>query len=467
MRCSLTQTSLRTAIARLARCSTAAEVQNALQHVLSEMVVCDEAARAQCRPALDAAVPGGACAVASKFAGSSTSKIGSGAWTRENRAFFVSMLVHFYKGDRLMTLPREVASGAVLSFCDVRDLAALASVSRGLQQTADSDATWRAPYDRHFGSSKAGIKYDFGASLKESYHQRIRDPTFGDRVEVAWQGRFRLEGLEVYRGLAWWAAEVADKRCDDDGLGGEEDSAKSAERTSLPDSPTDSRRSAGSPTGTSTPVSTSSTSKRYKVHYLNWDSRWDEWVSRDQLRWPVQEGKTCAISPGDDVEVWCSGNTVPGAWLRAVVDRVEAELFCVGNVASSGHLWVSRDRVRLVKRCAENDHASSRRNRALLPSCLSVPVQKLRDLWKGGGRGRSTFGCVFAPFFAHSAETRSDARANAHVDDRAGADEHLGADARAHDVPFPAHAVPNDAAAAPGQPAAAAPSFVSAAAAHI
>lgn len=24
-------------------------------------------------------------------------------------------------------------------------------------------------------------------------------------------------------------------------------------------------------------------------------------------------GKTCIVEPGDDVEVWCSGNTVPGA----------------------------------------------------------------------------------------------------------------------------------------------------------
>lgn len=90
--------------------------------------------------------------------------------------------------------------------------------------------------------------------------------------------------------------------------------------------------------------------RRYKVHYLNWDARWDEWVTREQLRWPVHEGKTSAIAPGDDVEVWCSGNTVPGAWLRAVVASVEDDLYCVGNVASSGRLWVKRDRVRLVRK---------------------------------------------------------------------------------------------------------------------
>ena len=56
------------------------------------------------------------------------------------------------------------------------------------------------------------------------------------------------------------------------------------------------------------------------------------------------------VASGDDVEVWCSGSAVPGAWLRAVVTAVEGELYCVGDVASSGRLWVRRDRVRLIQR---------------------------------------------------------------------------------------------------------------------
>ena len=109
------------------------------------------------------------------------------------------------------------------------------------------------------------------------------------------------------------------------------------------------------------------------MHYVHWDARWDEWVARDQLRWPVPEGRTGAVASGDDVEVWCSGSAVPGAsapeslardacaaapaltliprrWLRAVVTAVEGELYCVGDVASSGRLWVRRDRVRLIQR---------------------------------------------------------------------------------------------------------------------
>lgn len=370
------------AIRKLGSCGGANEVRNVLQEVLREMEGCDRRALASVRAELDAAVPPAAeCAPT--------------PWTRENRAFLVSILVHFYRGDRLTMLPREVACGSVLSFCAIRELAALASVSRGSRQLSDSDATWRAPYDRRFGTSKAGVPYDYGASLKESYHQRIRDPTCGDRVEVAWQGRFRLEGLEVYRGLAWWAAEVAEKRdddlCDDDDYESSESPRGRAVRRHHP--PVE--RGGSSPAAEYTGESAS---KRYKVHYLNWDSRWDEWVSRDQLRWPVQEGKTCAITPGDDVEVWCSGNTVPGAWLRAVVDRVDDELFCVGNVASSGHIWVSRDRVRLVRHTDVVDHAAYRKSR--VPSCLAAPVQKLRDFWKLSARRRNALGCVFAPFRA-------------------------------------------------------------------
>ena len=46
--------------------------------------------------------------------------------------------------------------------------------------------------------------------------------------------------------------------------------------------------------------------------------------------------------------------TLAQAWLRAVVASVEDDLYCVGNVASSGRLWVKRDRVRLVRRLGDD-----------------------------------------------------------------------------------------------------------------
>jgi len=339
------------------------------------------------------------------------------------------MIITFYKGDCLSLLPREVVCGSIFAFFPPKQLAHLASVSRGFKQLADSDASWQATYDRAFGNSKAGVTYDYGASLKESYHQRIRDPSTGDRVEVAWQGRFRLEGLEVYRGLAWWAAEVAEKRPNDiasneeDMIPPEQFPPQHIDNQVVPHEQNhevdlnnnqqqqNNHQPTTNPINELPPATTESsaqqqdnTSKRYRVHYLNWDSRWDEWVSREQLRWPVQEGKNCTIEIGDDVEVWCSGNTVPGAWLRAVVDAVDDDLFCVGNVASSGHLWVSRDRVRLVRRKADRvlettqdyDTAVHRRGRRL-PSCLIAPLHRLRDLWTRSPSVPS-LSCAFAPF---------------------------------------------------------------------
>ena len=134
-------------------------------------------------------------------------------WSRENRALLVSLVVHYYPPDRLAGLPRELLEDAVLANLDVKNLAAMAAVSRAARRAASSDAAWRPQYARRFGAADdASEHFDFGASLRESFRQRLGDPAPGDRVEIAWRGRFRLEGLEVYRGLAWWAAEVVEKR---------------------------------------------------------------------------------------------------------------------------------------------------------------------------------------------------------------------------------------------------------------
>tara|TARA_B110000090_G_scaffold192162_1_gene225334 strand:- start:158 stop:352 length:195 start_codon:yes stop_codon:yes gene_type:complete len=50
---------------------------------------------------------------------------------------------------------------------------------------------------------------------------------------VAWRGKFRLEAMDVYQGLAWWVAEIVDKHTEQG---------------------------------------------KYKIRYPGWESRWDEWV---------------------------------------------------------------------------------------------------------------------------------------------------------------------------------------------
>ena len=55
-------------------------------------------------------------------------------WSRENRALLVSLVVHYYPPDRLAGLPRELLEDAVLANLDVKNLAAMAAVSRAAQK---------------------------------------------------------------------------------------------------------------------------------------------------------------------------------------------------------------------------------------------------------------------------------------------------------------------------------------------
>ena len=67
-----------------------------------------------------------------------------GAWTRENRALLVSLILHFYEEDRLVALPLDLLASSVLSFVDAAALAALAAVSRETRSAAECDTAWRA-----------------------------------------------------------------------------------------------------------------------------------------------------------------------------------------------------------------------------------------------------------------------------------------------------------------------------------
>lgn len=42
-------------------------------------------------------------------------------------------------------------------------------------------------------------------------------------------------------------------------------------------------------------------------------------MHRDRLRWTVEQDLNLRIGPNDDVEIWCCGSNVPGAWLEAKV----------------------------------------------------------------------------------------------------------------------------------------------------
>ncbi|CAN0407400.1 unnamed protein product, partial [Discosporangium mesarthrocarpum] len=214
-----------------------------------------------------------------------------------------------------------------MSFIPIKENGTLCSVSQEWGTNAESDSIWRPVYEKRFekqpgddpclaplppqqdGGLPTSVLGSKGRALcqaypvyKEGYLRRLKDPQVGDRVEVAWRGKFRLESLEVFNGMAWWIAQVVEK----DGGG------------------------------------------HYKVHYPGWEFRWDEWVPRSRLRWG---NNSPSPAKGDAVEMWCGGINVPGAWLEATVQAVHNNRLYLGEILTSGHFWVDADRVRIVKRC--------------------------------------------------------------------------------------------------------------------
>lgn len=217
----------------------------------------------------------------------------------------INITIDFFSTDYFRKLPTEIFR-EILLMIPTNEYCNLFAINTEWCDVGLSDETWSLLYQRKFLLNNPGPlplkSYEY---LVESYRQRLNDPHIGDKVEVAWRGKFRLETQDVYQGLAWWVAEVVDKHSD---VG------------------------------------------RYKIRYPGWDSRWDEWVPRSRLRWKVSRNDIESIRVGDVVELWCCGASVPGAWLETKVRRVRHGRYCLGKVISSGLLWVDRDRLRLVSR---------------------------------------------------------------------------------------------------------------------
>ena len=221
-------------------------------------------------------------------------------------------------------LPRD-AMLLCLSFLDVTTHTTLSTVSKDWLALSSEDALWRDHYlNRFSGGSDEGdgeTSADEYEDYKQEYKSRLEDPHVGDDVEVAWRGKFRLESLEIYRGTAWWVAVVVDKVALD--------------------------ASSGSP-GRGRKIHAAKA--WYKVTFPGWEGRWDEWVSRDRLRWRAKNSQEAdALKPRDFVEVWCGSQNVPGAWLEATVQKIRGDAVEVGRVLSTGSLWVDRSRVRRAR----------------------------------------------------------------------------------------------------------------------
>lgn len=229
-------------------------------------------------------------------------------WSTELQREIVSIINDFFNLNYFRLLPDSMMH-EILLWLPVDTLLPVFTVSWDWCETVTSNEVWTRFYHQKFLMNNPGRLPVQRASLITEFRHRLADPHVGDKVEVAWRGKFRLETQDVYQGLAWWVAEIVEKNSDQ---------------------------------------------ARYKIRYPGWESRWDEWVPRSRLRWTVQRNVLVGIGVGDIVELWCCGANVPGAWLEAKVKRVKSGRFCIGRVLSSGYLWVERDRLRLVRRASQS-----------------------------------------------------------------------------------------------------------------
>ncbi|CBN75917.1 conserved unknown protein [Ectocarpus siliculosus] len=218
---------------------------------------------------------------------------------------------------QLAGLPRELLARS-MELLNMVDLGQVCCVNKDWRNAAEEDAVWRFWWARRFredpppqrGRARAG-------HLKQLHRYRLEDPLVGDKVEVSWEGRFRLESLDVFVGRSWWEATVVQKM---DGF-------------------------------------------KYKIHYPGWDSNWDEWVVRDRLRWPVDPSYlSTTFRVREVVEVWCTGTHVKGAWLQARVRQIKQDQVSLKNVLASSPrtVWVPRSKVRRVCTGASCVNSSSR-----------------------------------------------------------------------------------------------------------
>ena len=226
------------------------------------------------------------------------------------------IVITFFDENIFNRLPLHMICEVFL-FLGVKEHMTMPMVCHEWRSLSGSDMIWKDLYfHRYLRGNPGSIPQAPRTNYKVHYASRLKDPELGDKVEVAWRGKFRLEGMDVYQGMAWWCAEVVDRH---------------------------------------------SAHGKYKIRYPGWESRWDEWVPRDRLRWAVERNVLCHITTGSVVELWCCGANVPGAWLESKVKKVRGNRFCINRVLTVGAtfqskpLWVDRDRLRLVRYPADEE----------------------------------------------------------------------------------------------------------------
>lgn len=260
-------------------------------------------------------------------------------WSNDLFHEMVDITLQYFDDNVFRRLPLAVLQDIML-WLPPKYLSQMSCVGRSWRLVCQSNEVWTILYiNKFFRNRSCQMKLSLPRqpnARMDAFRERLFDPEVGDKIEVAWRGKFRLETQDVYQGLAWWLAEIVEK---------------------------------------------DSEQGKYKIRYPGWESRWDEWVLRCRLRWTVERNRFDIIEAGDVVELWCCGANVPGAWLESKVKKVRDGRYCLGRVLSSGLLWVERDRLRLVRKSMRSlDKESSGVTRASFSSVLSGFSERFRSM---------------------------------------------------------------------------------------
>eukprot|EP00472_Partenskyella_glossopodia_P009221 CAMPEP_0197542296 /NCGR_PEP_ID=MMETSP1318-20131121/67560_1 /TAXON_ID=552666 /ORGANISM="Partenskyella glossopodia, Strain RCC365" /LENGTH=203 /DNA_ID=CAMNT_0043101551 /DNA_START=86 /DNA_END=694 /DNA_ORIENTATION=+ len=196
----------------------------------------------------------------------------------------------------------------------------LSSAMKKLITTPEGNLLWEALISRRFTGYSMMPRALRPKCFRDEYVTRVSHPRVGDCVEVLWQGKFYSHtlgehGTMGFEGKAWWQASIVARELD----------VNSESTPNHSDSPAGGQY-------------------YYRAHFPGWEAKWDEWITRGQIRWPKPLDYTSEIDIGDHVEVLLESTRVPSVWMEGEVKKVTIdidgiELFLVTGMKRPRHIW--------------------------------------------------------------------------------------------------------------------------------
>lgn len=99
-------------------------------------------------------------------------------------------------------LPTDLIK-AIFVWLPIDEFCPVPAVCQDWNHLGASDEVWKTFYLYRFIRYNPDTMPLFNENYRQAFKIRLADPQIGDKVEVAWRGKFRLEALDVYQGLAW------------------------------------------------------------------------------------------------------------------------------------------------------------------------------------------------------------------------------------------------------------------------